>query len=103
MKKTFEFILVLIIFYGVFAAFEKAAIIVSDEPKTIWIALFSLIAAALLLVVYNVIISSELKSNLNTDINSLKENIKEKEIEVKQAQSFKETLIHEAEESKPRE
>lgn len=99
MRKTFEFFLVLIIFYGVYAAFDRAAPVVFDNPKTIWIILASLVVAALVLVLYNFIIGSELKSKMKKNISDLKSEIKQKDEAVKKAQTFKEDLINEAEDS----
>jgi len=106
MKKSFEFILVLIIFYGVYSAFEKAIPVLFNNPKDIWIIVSALIVSALILVLYSFLIGSEIKLKMKKDIDELKSEIKnknariiEKDEEVKKAQSFKEDLIIEAEQS----
>ena len=106
MKKIFEFNLVLIIFYGVYSAFEKAAPVLFDNPETIWVIFSALVVAALILAFYSFIISSEVRAKAKKDINILKTEIKEKETiiakkedEVVAAQTFKETFIDEAENS----
>ncbi len=106
MRKAFEFILVLIIFYGVYSAFDRAAPVVFENPKGIWVILVSLVLAALILVLYSFVIGGEVKRKMKKNIDVLKSEIKEKESvilekeqEVKKAQSFKEDMIKEAEES----
>ena len=106
MKKIFEFNLILIIFYGVYSAFEKAAPVLFDNPETIWVIFSALIVAALIVAFYSFIISSEIRAKAKKDITHLKTEIKEKETliaekedEVKAAQTFKEDLIKEAEQS----
>ncbi len=97
MKKTFEFILIIIIFYGIYSLFGGAASYLFKNPKSIWVIITALIISILLLVLYKYSISSEVKQKMKKDIDTLKIAIKDKEIEVKKAQTFKEDLITEAE------
>ena len=108
MKKIFEFIIVLIIFYGVFAAFEKLAPLVFKEPQSIWTILSAFIVSALVLILYSFLIRREIQQKVKGDIHSLKKELRikegvivEKEEEIKKAQSFKKDLIEEAEKSEP--
>ena len=100
MKKTFEFFLVLIIFYGVYSAFDSAAPVLFENPNGFWVIIVSLVVAALILVLYSFIISSEVQLKMKKNIDELKSEIKQKEQEVKKAKSFKEDLIAKAEQSK---
>lgn len=97
MKKAFELFLVLIIFYGVYAAFDQAAPVLFEKPQTVWIAVASFITATLLLVLYSWIISSTAQEKYKQTVSHLEEEITKKDQEIKTAQSFKETLVKEAE------
>ncbi len=107
MKKSFEFFLVLIIFYGVYAAFTKiAAMLFLDDPKEFLVIIISLIAAALLFVLYSSVVSGEAKKKMKNNIDKLESEIKnrdsiilEKDAAIEKAQSFKGDLIAEAEKS----
>lgn len=99
MKKAFEFILVLIIFYGVYAAFDKALPYVFPELAAFWIVIIALIVAALFLVLYSYIISSEARAQLNDKIHELEGTIKAKDDEVKNAFKIKQSVNAQAEES----
>ncbi len=104
MKKFFEFILVLIIFYGVYAAFDKAFVIIAPQTKTLWVVLSALICAALLLLLYSLIIKSDTKKEIKETLDHLNAELKnkdtllsEKDKEIEKAKSFKEDLIKESE------
>lgn len=99
MKKTFEFFLVLIIFYGVYSAFNLAAPVLFQNPNEFWLIIISLVVAALILVLYSFIIRSEIKMEMKKNIDDLTSEIKQKDQEVKKAQTFKTDLIAEAEQS----
>lgn len=99
MKKTFEFFLVLIIFYGMYSIFDGAARYLFENPKGILVILISLIFSALILFIYRLVVSSDVKNKMTKDIDNLKIEIKQKDEEVKKAQTFKEDLIAEAENS----
>jgi predicted membrane protein len=103
MKKAFELFLVLIIFYGVYTAFDQAAPIFFENTQAIWVAAISLLAAILLLVLYSWIIASTAKRKLKETLSDLEKEITAKDVEIKSATSFKETLIKEAEETITRE
>lgn len=106
MKKVFEFILMVIIFYGVYTAFSHAAPVVIENPKDIWVGVVALLASAALLLLYSSLVGSEVKQKMKKDLHKLQTQIVEKEAlitekeeQVKKAQSFKEDLIKEAEAS----
>ncbi len=106
MKKFFEFILVGIIFYGVYAAFEKASYFLFPKMSGVWIMMSSLLAAILLLLLYSFIVKADTKRQAKDEITRLKYELRDrdelllkKDDEIKQAQSFKEELISEAEQS----
>ncbi len=108
MKKFFEFILVIIIFYGVYAAFDKAFLILAPQIHSLWVIMSALFAAVLLLLLYSLIIKDEAKKNLKETLDHLHTEIKnkddlllKKDDEIKRAQSFKEDLIKESELSDP--
>ena len=104
MKKAFEFLLVLIIFYGVYAVLNQIAPMLFDNVKSFHVILTSLILAALLLVLYAQVIASEAKADLKQTLNQLHSEIKnkesliqEKDAEIKRAQSFKDDVYSAAE------
>ncbi len=91
MKKVFEGILVLIIFYGVYSAFEKIAPVFIPELKIFWVIIIALIVAAALLLLYSSIIASGTKrkvtAKMTSAIEELKTRVQEKEKEVAQKDS----------------
>lgn len=97
MKRIFEFILVLIIFYGVYAASEQIAPFFFNNIQVFWLVVISLIISTSLLLGYAVLVRSEITHQMKKDIDLLEVKIKEKDLEIKKAQSFKEDLISEAE------
>ena len=99
MKKTFEFVLIIIIFYGIYSLFDGAASYLFKNPKNIWVIITALVVSAFLLFMYKLLISSEVKGTMKKHIDTLKTEIEKKEDEIKKAKSFKEDLIKEAEES----
>lgn len=99
MKKAFELILVLIIFYGVYSAFDQVAPMILPELSSFWVVVISLIVAALLLVLYAQIIGSSVKRKLKETVSHLKKEIDAKDEEIKTASSFKNMVIKEAEET----
>jgi len=100
MKKAFEFLLMLIIFYG---AFDKAALVVAPNANTVWIVIIALVVAAGFLVLYSHIISSNEKHKLNDKIHELEGNLKTKDQEVKDAFKTKKAVEQEAEKTIPKE
>jgi|AntAceMinimDraft_6_1070360.scaffolds.fasta_scaffold08163_1 hypothetical protein len=104
MKKVFELLLVLIIFYGVYSVLEQLAPIFFDAPKSFPVIGVSFIVAALLLVLYAAIISGSTKLDTQQEIDILRLDVKSKELllkekikEIQQAQSFKSEVITQAE------
>jgi predicted Holliday junction resolvase-like endonuclease len=91
MKKAFEFFLVLIIFYGVYSAFDDALLYVFPELKTFWIVVISLLVAAALLLLYSQIIigstKRKIKEKMTKVVSDLESKVHEKEEEVKQKDS----------------
>jgi len=96
MKKTFEFFLVLIIFYGVYSVFDRAAPVVFDEPKTFWVVIVSLVIAVLLLMLYGQIIASSAKKNLKEKVVELEGNLQNKDKELQDAFKLKKAVEAEA-------
>lgn len=106
MKKVFEFLLILIIFYGVYAAFDGVAPLFWDEPELIHVMLAAFITSALLIVLYRFMVKTEVSRDLkqhieklHTDLKHKDTIIKSKDTEIQKAQTFKEDLIAEAEAS----
>ena len=99
MKKVFEFILVLIIFYGVYSIFDGAASYLFENPKNILIVLVSLVFSTLILFIYKLVVSSEVKSLMKKDIDNLKTEVRQKDEDIKKAQTFKEDLREVADQS----
>lgn len=56
MKRTFEFFITLIIFYGVYAAFDSIAPMLWDSPSQFWIIVTALIVASLILALYALVV-----------------------------------------------
>ncbi|MCA9352555.1 hypothetical protein KC901_00020 [Patescibacteria group bacterium] len=99
MKKVFEFILVLIIFYGVYSVFHQVAPLLFDAPKLWAVVVVSLIVSALLLFLYGYVATLSTKKKLRRRIRDLEGNLEEKEKELKEAVKFKQAIETEAEES----
>lgn len=104
MKKVFEFLLILVIFYGVYAAFDGIAPLFWDAPELIWVILTAFVTSALLIVLYRYMVKTEVSKDLKKHIAELhldlrhKETvIKSKDSEIEKAQSFKDVLVAEAE------
>lgn len=91
MKKAFEGFMVLIIFYGVYSAFDNALPYLFPELKPFWIIIISLLVAAALLLLYSqVIVSStkrKVKEKMTKVVSDLENKVQEKEEEVKQKDS----------------
>ena len=99
MKKVFEFILVVIIFYGVYELFTKAAAYFFPNLDLALVILISLLFSATLLALYRFMLTHEVKTKMKGEVHALHKALKEKDEAIKKAQSFKEELITEAENS----
>lgn len=104
MKKGFEFILVLIIFYGVYSAFKELIPLLFGSMNEFLLIFIPLIISALLLFLYSILVKKKVHEKVKKDFSKLHGIIKEKddkisqkENEIKKAQSFKEKLVKEAE------
>lgn len=105
MRKAFELLLVLIIFYGVYSAFDQLAPMVFNTPKPFHVVGVSLITATLLLVLYAAVISRSTRVKIQKKLDDLTNEVKDrdsllqkKDQEIKRAQSFKDDLIAETQE-----
>lgn len=91
MKKAFEFLLVLIIFYGVYAAFDQIAPQFFPELASFWVVVVSLVVAAALLLLYSQIIAGsvkkKVKGRLSQAMHDLEQKVQEKEKEVEKKDS----------------
>ncbi len=101
MKKFFEFLLVLIIFYGVYELFAKVAENFFETLDPVLVILISLIISAILLFIYRFMLTHEVKTKMKGEVHALHKALKEKDEAIREAQSFKENLIQEAEQSEP--
>lgn len=97
MKKAFEFLLILIIFYGVYSAFNDALPYMFPDLASYWIIVVSLLFSVGLLFLYSWIISSNAKNMMNEKIHALEGNLKEKDEEIKNAFKIKKAVEEEAE------
>lgn len=97
MKKAFEFSLMLIIFYGVFAAFSDAAVMFAETPNVVWVVISSLVASALLMVLYAQLVRISAKRKLERKIVNLEEDLHNKDTELKNAFKIKKAVEEEAE------
>lgn len=75
MKRFFELVLTLIIFYGVFEAFDNAAPIVIDNPHPFWVVVAALLASFILLWLYVLTVRHKMKRNFKEKITALKEEL----------------------------
>lgn len=86
MKKAFELLLILIIFYGVYSAFEKIFPVFVPEMKMFWVVIIALVVAAALLFLYSGIIASDttkkVKTKMTKTVSDLEDRVHEKEQEV---------------------
>ena len=91
MKKAFEFFLVLIIFYGVYSAFDQIAPTFFPELKAFWIVIIALLVAAGLLLLYSVVVASsakqKVKKSLIETIHNLEDRVQEQQQEVEKKDS----------------
>ena len=99
MKKSFEFILILIIFYGVYSAFNQIAPMFIEHPNSFWVVIASLLVATGLLLLYAGIIAASAKQKFTEKVSELEQEIHKKDEEIKSAKTFKENLVREAEEA----
>ena len=110
MKKTFEFLLVLIIFYGVYSAFDDALIYIFPHLESFWIVIISLLAAAGLLLLYAHIVTTATKhkitekmtktvSDLEDKIHEKEQQVQEKDKQLHDAFKIKKAVQDEAEET----
>lgn len=91
MKKAFEGLMILIIFYGVYAAFEKIFPVFVPELKTFWVIIIALLVATALLLLYSGLIASDTKKKVKEKmvgaIHELENKVHEKEEEVEKKDS----------------
>lgn len=107
MKKAFEFFLVLIIFYGVYSAFDDALPYAFPNLESFWIIISLLVAAALLLLYSQIIISSTKRritekmakavSDLEHKVQETKAEVEKKDHELHDAFKIKKAVEQEAE------
>ncbi len=104
MKKVFEFLLVLIIFYGVYMSFSRVIPLFKKDIGTLPIIFSAFLVSGLLIVIYYYMVKTEVSKDLKKHIARLhldlthKETIiQQKNSEIHKAQTFKEDLIAEAE------
>jgi len=110
MKKTFEFFIVLIIFYGVYSAFDDALLYIFPNLALFTIILISLLVAAGLLLLYSqVIIGStqhkvtekmtQVVSDLEQQVREKEEEVRKKDIELHDAFKIKKAVENEVKET----
>ncbi|MFT7327901.1 MAG: low affinity Fe/Cu permease [Crocinitomicaceae bacterium] len=91
MKKAFELVLVFIIFYGVYSAFNKITSGFMPELSKFWVVIISLLVAAGLLLLYSGILVSRTKLKLTEKMTKtvveLEHKIHEKEVEIEHKDS----------------
>ena len=108
MKKAFEFFLVLIIFYGVYSAFDDALPYAFPNLESFWIVIISLLVAAALLLLYSQIIINSTKrritekmakavSDLEHKVQETKAEVEKKDHELHDAFKIKKAVEQEAE------
>jgi hypothetical protein len=97
MKKIFEFLIMLIIFYGVYSAFQKVALLFTSLPSDLWVVIASLIASALILSLYAILVRSSIIEKYSAKIKKLEKEVKEKDQEVHDAFKIKHDVEDEAE------
>ncbi len=93
MKKIFESVLILIIFYGVYSIFDLLSKYIFKDVKNIIIIMISLVVSFLILLTYKLIISSSIKGDMKKHIDNLKTEIKRKEEEVIKVKDTNNDLI----------
>ncbi len=110
MKRAFELLLVLILFYGVYSAFDVGLPYVFPYISDFWIVIVSLLAAFALLVLYSMIIYGNTKkslaqkmkqtvSDLEEKVHIKEQELKEKDTELHNAFKIKKAIEDEAEET----
>ena len=99
MKKTFEFLIILIIFYGVYSAFQKAAQLLDPPLSVFWVVVLSLVASALILTLHSVMVKSTVSKKYRGEIKDLKKEVEQKGREVEDAFAIKKEVEEEAEKS----
>ncbi|MCA9351770.1 hypothetical protein KC866_00020 [Patescibacteria group bacterium] len=98
-KKLFELFLTLMIFYGVYSLFDRAAPILVTEPKTLWVVVLSLVVSGLLLLLYATMVSSGARKQLQHRVSELEDELETKEAELQNAFKVKRVVEEEAEAS----
>ena len=101
MKKSIEFLLIVSVFYGVYALFEKLAEYFFEGIDPAFVIFISLLVSVILLLIYRFLLVHEVKTKMKSEVHLLHSALQEKDEALREAQSFKENLIKEAEESKP--
>lgn len=108
MKKIFEFLLILIIFYGVYTVLEKLIPLLRKDIQEVWIIFGSFFFSIFMILMYRLIVKREVSSkfkssikNLQNDLIQKDELLSQKDDEIKKAQTFKENLVKEAESTNP--
>jgi Ca2+/H+ antiporter len=104
MKKFFEILLMLILLYGVYALCKKIIPILVPEPKDFVVVIVSVLVSIILMAIYRLTLVSETKVHFTQKIQELEkrlaqkdELIFQKEQEIKEAQSFKQSVYDAAE------
>jgi len=108
MKKAFEFFLMLIIFYGVYSAFNAIFPMLAPEVQNFWVIIIALLVAAGLLLLYSRVITSEAQrkmqakitntiKDLETKVNEKVHEIEQKDVELNNAFKIKKAVEVEAE------
>tara|TARA_B100001123_G_C14843875_1_gene841243 strand:- start:365 stop:685 length:321 start_codon:yes stop_codon:yes gene_type:complete len=78
-QKVFEFVLMLIIFYGVYSLFDGAANYMYENPNTVWVVIISLVIAAGMLLLYSYMIKNTADKKSRAKIKDLEKRVEEKE------------------------
>lgn len=103
MKKTFEFLIILIIFYGVYSAFENVAEYWLPDTSAVWVIIASLVASALILTLYSQVVRSSIIAMYKKKVEELEHEIEVKDQEVEDAFKIKHDVEVEAEKTIPEE
>lgn len=99
MKKTFEFCIILIIFYGVYSAFQTVAPMLFENPSRLWVVITSLIASTFVLALYSQVVRAGLVGKYQQKIKELEKEVELKDQQVENAFKIKRDVEVEAEET----
>ena len=97
MKKVFEFLIILIIFYGVYSAFDIAAVMIVASSSGLWIIIASLLASGLIVLLYSQVIRNSTSVKYKHQIQNLKRELEEAKHNLDHAFAIKKSVEEEAE------